>query len=55
MKLKRITESEFKSYLVKSLKNYADELVASGIIEEKEALKEAETTFNRLLPNGLNH
>jgi ribosomal protein S18 acetylase RimI-like enzyme len=54
MELKRITESEFQSYLVKSLKNYADELVASGIIEEKEALKEAETTFNRLLPNGLN-
>ena len=53
MELKSITETQFKSYLAKSLKNYADELVVSGVIEKETAFKEAENTFNRLLPKGL--
>lgn len=53
MELRFLTSKEFDQYLEKSIKNYADELVKSGIFDEERAVSESKKSFESFLPNGL--
>ena len=54
MELKPLTQTEFKVYLEKAIKNYGNEIFTSGMMNKEQAQKEGQAAFNRLLPDGLN-
>lgn len=51
MILKAITQPEYETYLVRSIKNYENELIESGISANVAAIN-AKETFHNFLPNG---
>lgn len=53
MDLRLLTSEEYDKYLEKSIKNYADELVKSGISDEEKSISVSKKTFFSLLPDGL--
>ena len=53
MDLRLLTSDEYDKYLEKSIKNYADELVKSGISDEEKSISVSKKTFFSLLPDGL--
>lgn len=54
MELRPLTKSEYEVYMVDSLENYVNELFKSGVGTLDEAKKNADETFKRILPKGMN-
>ncbi|MBN2877196.1 MAG: GNAT family N-acetyltransferase [Bacilli bacterium] len=54
MKLKPLTNEEYEKYVLKAIDNYRNEIMKSGIANEEQAGQQAEATFKRLLPDGIN-
>jgi ribosomal protein S18 acetylase RimI-like enzyme len=48
-----MTESEFQTYLKRSLESYAQEHVRAGNWDSSDALQKAEKEFLQLLPDGI--
>lgn len=53
VRLVPMTESEFKVYRERAVKNYAQEHVRAGNLHPSEALQRAEADFQKLLPDGV--
>lgn len=53
IKLEKMTQDEFEKFTEWSLKNYANELIESGMEIELTAYEEAKSQFEKILPNGL--
>lgn len=51
--LNKMTQDEFDKFTEWSLKNYANELIESGMEIELTPYEEAKSQFEKLLPNGL--
>lgn len=54
MELRQLTKIEFETYIHFSLESYVNELVKSGFGNIDEAKKNADETFKRILPKGMN-
>lgn len=54
VKLEKMLEDDFKSYIGNAIKDYAKEKVKAGTWAEKESLEKSKEDFDRLLPNGVN-
>ncbi|MNK38601.1 putative N-acetyltransferase YycN [compost metagenome] len=53
IKLRKMTEDEYADYLKESLPSYAEEKMKGEGLSKEDALKVAQDSFNRLLPQGL--
>lgn len=53
LQLRPMSASEYQTYMNKAVAEYASDLKVSERLSEENALKAAETTYNRLLPQGL--
>lgn len=53
MKLVQLNEQEFTVYKERGIKSYSKELLGLGLTQEQ-ANKQAEDTYNRFLPEGIN-
>lgn len=53
IKLEKMTQDEFNKFTERSLKNYANELIKSGMENELTAYEEAKLQFEKILPDGL--
>ncbi len=53
LRLKLMTESEYAVWIDDAMAGYAEEFVASGILDAEDAVKRAETDFAALLLEGL--
>lgn len=51
--LNKMTQDEFEKFTEWSLKNYANELIESGMEIELTPYEEAKSQFEKILPNGL--
>lgn len=54
VKLRTMLESEYESYLSVAIKDYAKDKIAAGTWGKNDALRLAEESFQRLLPEGIN-
>lgn len=53
LKLRKMSEYEYANYLKESLPNYAEEKMKGEGLSKEDALKVAQDSYNRLLPQGL--
>jgi ribosomal protein S18 acetylase RimI-like enzyme len=49
-----MTKIEYDEYLNQSIQGYANELITSGIVEQDKAMQQSKSTFESLLPKGIN-
>ena len=54
MKLKQLTKDEYQAYVHNAITGYANELVTSGIVDQDKAMQQSKSTFESLLPKGIN-
>ena len=53
IKFVKMSDEEFNIYMEKSIANYANQLITSGVCKKEDSLKMSQEAFNRFLPDGL--